>query len=175
MLEGKTTEALASFDVALELQPSLAEARFNRAVTLLRAKQYARASAEFERVWSAGASPLRARAAYHDALALDALGRGSDAEVWLTRALETDSALDSALLYLGALRERRGDLQAAGKAYKQFLDKHPDVIVAMLRFGVAAQRAGFSEVGRKYLQRVIDTAPDSTEAAEARKFLVLWE
>lgn len=175
MLEGKTEEALASFDTALELEPSLLEARFNRAVTLLRAKQYARASAEFERVWSAGPSPLRARAAYHDALALDALGRGAEAEASLTRALEADPALDAALLYLGVLRERRGDLQKAGKAYKQFLDRHPDATVAMLRFGVSAQRAGFSEVGRKYLQRVIDTAPDSPEAAEARKFLVLWE
>lgn len=171
MLGGDVKGALPLFERALPLP----EARFNRAVALLKLQQYAIASTEFEKIYGDTASPLRASAAYHDALALDALGRRDDAVTWLTRALDVDPQFDSALLYLGVVRERLGDLQGAGKAYKQFLDRHPDSIVATLRFGVAAQRAGRVDVARKYFDKVIAAAPNSPEAAEARMYLVMWE
>ena len=56
-----------------------------------------------------------------------------------------------------------------------YLKAHPDSMIATLRFGIAAQAAGRLEVARTYLQRVIDKAPDSPEAVEARKYLVMWE
>ena len=174
MLAGDAKRSIADFDTALELDPSMTEARFNRAVATLRLGDYARASKELETIF-AGSSPLRARAAYHDALALDALGRPADAEAWLSRALEADPQLDDALFYSGVLHERRGDLQAAGRAYKTYLDRHPDSIGAMLRFGVCAQRAGSIDTAKTFLDRVIKASPDSAEAAEARKFLVMWE
>jgi tetratricopeptide (TPR) repeat protein len=174
MLAGDTKRSLTDFDTALELNPSMTEARFNRAVAMLRLGDYARASKEFETIY-AGTSPLRARAAYHDALALDALGRVSDAGTWIARALEADPQLDDALFFSGVLEERRGDLQAAGRAYKTYLDRHPDSVGAMLRFGVCAQRAGSVETAKAFLDRVIKASPDSPEAAEARKFLVMWE
>ena len=174
-MKGENTKALASFDAALTQQPNLAAARFNRALTLLRLGQLAKASAEMEKIWSDEASPLRADAAYHNGIALDRLGRPADAEVWLGRALALDPNLDAALLYTGMLRERRGDLQGAGRAYLDYLKAHPDSIPAMLRLGMSAHRAGRTDVARSYLQRVIDKAPDSPEAVEARKFLVMWE
>jgi tetratricopeptide (TPR) repeat protein len=174
MLAGDTKRSLTDFDTALELDPSMTEARFNRAVAMLRLGDYARASKEFETIYS-GTSPLRARAAYHDALALDALGRASEAGTWIARALEADPQLDDALFYSGVLEERRGDLQAAGRAYKTYLDRHPDSVGAMLRFGVCAQRAGSVDTAKAFLDRVIKASPDSPEAAEARKFLVMWE
>lgn len=175
MLAGDARGSVTDFDTALELEPGLAEAKFNRAVARLKLGEYANAARELEAIWNDAASPLRARAAYHEALAFDALHRDADAATWIARALEADPALDDALLFAGSLHERRGDLQAAGRAYKQYLDRHPQSTVAMLRFGVAAQRAGFVETARPYLQRVIATAPGSPEAAEARKFLVMWE
>ena len=98
-----------------------------------------------------------------------------EAERSLDRALAIDPQYDAALLTVGALREARGDFQGAGKAYKQFLDRHPDSLEAMLRFGVAAQRAGRTDVAAKYLGAVIARAPTSPEATEARKYLVMWE
>lgn len=178
MLAGDTKRSLTDFDTALELDPSMTEARFNRAVAMLRLGDYARASKEFETIWG-GKSPLRARAAYHDALALGAMSKTADAEAeaeaWIGRALEADPQLDDALFYSGVLSERRGDLQAAGRAYKTYLDRHPDSVGAMLRFGVCAQRAGSIDTAKAFLERVIKTSPDSAEAAEARKFLVMWE
>ena len=73
------------------------------------------------------------------------------------------------------LRERRGDLQGAGRAYLAYLEAHPDSAAALLRFGLAAQKAGRIAVAKSYLQKVIAVASDSAEAIEARKFLVMWE
>ena len=175
MLSGDLPKAVAAFETALDIDPNLTEAKFNRAVAWMRMGQTQRASETFAQIANDEKNPMRATAAFHNALALDALGKPADAEQWLETAIKIDPTLDSALLYLGALRERRGDLQAAGKAYKDFLAAHPDSIIAMLRFGVSAQRAGFVDVGKKYLQKVVDTAPNSAEAVEARKFLVMWE
>jgi tetratricopeptide (TPR) repeat protein len=175
MLAGDVKASLADFDTALELEPAMAEARFNRAVAMLRLGEYARASKDFESLWNDGPSALRARAAYHDALALDALHRANDAEAWLARALEADPQFDDALFFSGVLRERAGDLQAAGRAYKTYLERHPQSVGAMLRFGICAQRSGSIDTAKAFLQRAAAAAPDSPEGAEARKFLVMWE
>jgi tetratricopeptide (TPR) repeat protein len=175
MLSGDLQKSIGAFDTAIDMDGTLAEARFNRAVAWMRMGMPQRASEAFAQMANDEKNPLRATAAFHNALALDAMKKPADAEKWLESAVALDPSLDSALLYLGALRERRGDLQGAGKAYKNFLAAHPDSIIAMLRYGVSAQRAGFSDVGKKYLQRVVAAAPDSDEAAEARKFLVMWE
>jgi type IV pilus assembly protein PilF len=175
LMKGDNAKAIASFDAALKLQPALTEARFNRALALLRSGDAAKASPDFEKIFADPASPLRADAAFHNGLALDRLGRAADAETWLGRALALDPKLDAALLYIGMLRERRGELQGAGRAYLDYLKAHPDSVAAMLRFGLSAQRAGRTDVARTYLQRVIDKAPESAEAVEARKFLVMWE
>jgi tetratricopeptide (TPR) repeat protein len=175
MLAGDAAKGLAAFDRALELDPNLAEARFNRAVALLKLNDPAAASAEFARIAGDDRPSLRASAAYHNALALDRLKRREEAQKWLTRALELDPRLDAALLYSGVLHERAGNLQAAGRAYSEYLKRNPDSTVAMLRFGISAHRAGFADTARGYLRRVLDRAPDSPEAVEARKFLVMWE
>lgn len=175
MLNGDARKAVAAFDLAIDMDAKLSAARFNRAIAWMKLNELTRASSEFESLYEDASSPLRASAAYHDALALDGLGRAADAEAWLRRALALDPRFDSAVLYLGILLERRGDLPAAGKQYKDFLQRNPSSPVGLLRFGVSAQRAGFVETARKSLQRVVDLAPDSPEATEARKFLVMWE
>jgi type IV pilus assembly protein PilF len=175
LLSGDAKKALASFDKALTLDPSLSEARLNRAIANLRLQQTALASKDFEAVYADTHSPVRAEAAYHNAIALDQLGRVADAEEWLSRALTLDPSLDAALLYSGMLRERRGDLQSAGRAYLDYLKLHPDSVTAMLRFGISAQKSGRIDTAKTYLQRVLDSAPNSPEALEARKFLVMWE
>lgn len=175
MMAGDARQSLGAFDRALVLQPTLVEARFNRGIALLKVGDFKNASAEFEKIAAMESSALRASAAYHNALALDRLGRPGDAERWLDRAVALDPSLDAALLYAGALRERRGALEDAAKNYMAYLKRHPDSPAAMLRLGVAAQRAGRADVGIAYLRKVVEKAPDSREAVEARKFLVMWE
>lgn len=175
MLAGDLPKAMASFNRALQLDPSLGEARLNRAIAWLRSGEAGKASAELEKLAATEGSPLRADAAYHNAIALDRLGRAADAETWLSTAQKLDPRLDAVLLYAGALRERRRDWQGAGRAYLDYLQAHPDSIAALLRFGISAQKAGRSDVARPYLERVIALAPGTAEAVEAGKFLVLWD
>ena len=174
-MKDDTAKALAAFDRALQLEAGLSEARLNRGLALLRLGRFADSSAELQKVFADERSAVRADAAYHNAIALDRLNRSADAEAWLDRALKLNPKLDAALLYAGMLRERRGDLQGAGRAYLDYLKAHPDSVLAMLRFGVSAQKAGSVDVAKSYLQRVIQLAPESTEAIEARKYLVMWE
>lgn len=175
LLEGDTTKALASFEKALALQPDLQPARFNRALALLRTREFAKAAADLEKIYADEHSALRADAAYHLGIAYDRLGRAADAEASLDRALALDASLDSAMLYVGLLRERRGDLQRAGRAYLDYLKLHPTSASALLRFGISAQKAGRIDVAKQYLQRAIAADPRSYEAFEAQKFLVMWE
>ena len=175
LMSGKARPSLEAFDKALALQPDLVEARFNRGIASLQLGNYAAASAEFETVVKNEETRLRATAAYHNALALDRAGKAGQAETWLDRAVSLDPSLDAALLYAGALRERRGALEDAAKNYLAYLKRHPDSPVALLRLGVAANRAGRNDVAVAYLRKVIEKAPQSREATEARKFLVMWE
>ncbi|HEX8407574.1 MAG TPA: tetratricopeptide repeat protein [Thermoanaerobaculia bacterium] len=175
MVAGDLPKALASFNEALRLDARLEQARLNRGITFLRQGQTAKAIADLEALANDEHSLVRGDAAYHLALALDRVGRSAEAETWLDRAMKLDEKLDGALLYMGLLREKRGDLQNAGRAYLDYLKTHPESTVALLRFGVSAQKAGRADVAKSYLKRVVELAPQSAEAAEARKFLVLWE
>jgi tetratricopeptide (TPR) repeat protein len=175
LLAGETAQALDSFDRALVLQPSLSQARFNRGIALIKNGNYTQASAELQKVYADESSPVRASAAYHSALALEMAKEDAQAEDWVAKARALDPKHDAATLLHGVLLERRKDYQAAGRAYRDFLSRNPDSIVGLLRFGVAAHRAGFADTAIRYLRRVIEIAPDSNEGVEARKFLVMWE
>jgi tetratricopeptide (TPR) repeat protein len=175
LLDGDTAKALVSFDKALSLQPSLQPARFNRALAFLRNREYAKAAADLQNVYADEHSALRGDAAYHLGIAYDRMNRPAEAETWLDRAIKLDEKLDAALLYVGMLRERRGDLQSAGRAYLDYLERYPRSPSALLRFGISAQKAGRIDVAKTYFQRAIAAAPKSPEAIEARKFLVMWE
>lgn len=176
MLEGKTAQSIEIFDALIAKDPSLVEARFNRAVALLKLGDSARAAAAFDQIAKdPAATTLRATALYHYALALDRLGRAAEAEAALERVLTLDATFDPARLLLGSLRERRGQFEPAARMYSEYLKRNPDSAIAALRFGVCAQRAGRTDVAIAYLRRAIEKAPQSPEAMEARKYLVMWE
>ncbi|MGZ8796854.1 MAG: tetratricopeptide repeat protein [Thermoanaerobaculia bacterium] len=175
MLSGDPKKAIDVFDRAIASDPTLLEARFNRGVALLKLGENAQASAEFEKIALDEHNLLRASAAYHDAVALDRLGRTADALVWADRALALDNNFDAAMLLSASLSERRNDVETAARGYLAYLRRHPQSTAAMLRLGVCAQRANRLDVAAVYLKRVIEAAPNSTEAAEARKFLLMWE
>jgi tetratricopeptide (TPR) repeat protein len=175
MLSGQPAKAIDVFDGLIASDPTAIEARFNRAVALLKLGENAKASAEFEKIALDEHNLLRASAAYHDALALDRLGRLNDAQLWADRALALDNNFDAAMLLSGSISERRGDIEPAARSYLAYLRRHADSTAAMLRLGICAQRANRIDVAQTYLKRVVKLAPDSAEAAEARKFLIMWE
>jgi tetratricopeptide (TPR) repeat protein len=175
--KGRLDAALATFTRGAEENPDSLETRFNRGVVLLRLGQFDDAAAAFEKIWGVtDARPsLRASAAYHRALAAERLGRLEEASHWLDRSLELDPRSSDALLYAGVVLEKRGRFAQAGERYRAYLDNDPGSTVAMLRFGIVAHRAGHRDLAVKYLREVARRSPDSHEAVEARKFLVMWE
>lgn len=175
MMNGRTQQALDLFDAALATDANFHEARFNRGIALLKMKRYAEASQTLQPIAETKNSGLQAAAAYHLALAVDQGGDPEAAEKWLSAALAADPELDSALLFLGTVREKQKKFAAAGEAYREYMRRHPESVVAILRFGVSAHRAGYHPTARKYLKQVVDLSPSSLEAAEARKFLVMWD
>lgn len=175
LLNGKISEAIATFDRVLASDPNFHEARFNRGIALLKKSSFAQAGEAFVSVYEKSEGPLRARAAYHHALADDGRKDLKSATEWLLKAHEADPSLSEAKLYRGVLLERQRQFVKAGEAYRDYLTDEPKSIIAKLRFGVVAQRAGYVDTAKRYLKIVIDEAPTSMEAAEARKFLVMWE
>lgn len=175
LMNGRIDDAIATFDQVLKQDPSFEEARFNRGIARLQKGDGAGATSDFEAVYAREASPLRARAAYHAALASDAMKNAAAAEQWLRRSIAVDPQTWDAHLYLGVLLERQQKFQEAGRAYKEYLSANPDSVIAALRFGVVAQRAGYLDAARTHLLQVIQKAPSSGEAAQARKLLVMWE
>lgn len=177
MQKGRLDAALATFTRGVEENPGSLETRFNRGVVLLRLGRLDEAATAFEEIWnSKDARPtLRASAANHRALAAERHGRLEQASAWLDRSLEIDPRSSDALLYSGVVLEKRGRFAEAGKRYRAYLDNDPGSTVAMLRFGIVAHRAGHRDLAVKYLREVARRSPDSHEAVEARKFLVMWE
>lgn len=175
LVNGEAEKSLATFEEALKSDPSNAEARFNHGVALLKLQRYAEAAEAFRQLAEAKEGRLQAAAAYHCAVALDQAGDQAGAEQWLGQALTLDPELDSAHLYLGVVREKQQNFAPAAEAYKEYLRRNPESLVAMLRFGVCAHRAGYLDTARKYLQQVVGIAPNSIEAAEAQKFLVMYD
>ncbi len=175
MMSGRVKESVGVFDAVLASDPNAVEARFNRAVAMLKLGESEKAAADFTKIALDEHNALRAQAAYHAALAFDRLGRLSDAQTWVDRALALDNGFDAAMLLSGSISERRGDFESAARSDLAYLRLHPDSTAAMLRLGVCASRAGRPDVAVTYLRKVVAAAPDSPEATEARKFLVMWE
>ncbi len=168
--------ALEEFDQAIAAEPASAALRLNRAIALIRLARLTEAAAELEGIAAKELSPaILAKVAYHRALVADRAGDLQVAARWLDRALRANPSSADAQLYGGVVLERLGHFEQAGRRYRDYLAGNPGSIVAMLRFGIVAHRAGHRDVARKYLAEVVRRAPESREAVEARKFLIIWE
>ena len=109
---------------ALELSPNDAAALYNRGVALKSLQRYEEAEAAFSATLQA--DERFAADAWAELGSLHALReRSSDAERSLARALALDPGHDTAHYYVGLLRRRQGDLEAAARAYELALARRP--------------------------------------------------
>ncbi len=174
MMSGRQREAIVTLRAALKSDPGYLPARLNLGIALYQQELHAEAAAELERVFQ-NESALKGNAAYHRGLVAIESDDPRAALIWLQRAIEFDPGLADAHLQIGQVHEHLGELQLAGRSYRSYLAHHPESPAGLLRFGIAAQRAGHIETARRYLRLVLDVAPDSAEAVEARKFFVIWD
>ncbi len=174
-MNGKLDAAQVSFTQAIAADPGFIEPKINRGILSLRRSKFDEANRDLEAAYTSATGDLKAAAAFHRALAEDGLGKSRAAHEWIQKALAVRADYPDAILYSGVILEKLRRFEEAGKAYRRFLELSPDSVVALLRFGVVAHRAGFRDTAIQYLQRVVKLAPDSAEAMEARKFLVMWD
>jgi len=175
LLSDRLEEAKVQFDAILKRDPNFIQARFNRGLTLLRMGDAPGAVVEFEKVWQSDEAALRPAAAFHIALAEQSRERFAEAEKWLDEAIRVKPDFAEAHLVRGTILERTKRFEQAGRAYKEVLRIQPKSVIALLRFGVSAWRAGFRETAITSLRQVESVAPGSREALEARKYLLIME
>ena len=175
LLADRKEEARVQFEAILARDGDHVPARFNRGLTLLRLGDAPGAIEDFTTVWESNETQLKASAAFHIALAEQSRGRLEEAEKWLLDAVKVDPAYADAHLVRGTILERMRRFEDAGRAYLDVLALQPRSVIATLRFGVSAWRAGFRDTAVDYLRRVESMAPGSREALEAQKYLLIVE
>lgn len=175
LLGGRIEEAAVHFGAILDRDPAFVQARFNFGLALLKQGDYDNAIKQFEVVVDSEETNLQAQAAFYQSLALLKKKDLSGAAEQLRVSTTIDPSFAPGHLALGTVLERQGDFEKAGRAYKKALTLEPKSVIATLRFGVSAHRAGFREAAITYLRRVELLAPGSREALEAQKYLMILE
>ena len=116
----------------------------------LQAGGEAEAAAALYAAWLADtASPLRHVAGFNHGALLSQLGRHADAEAAYTRALQAQPGFAPALLNLGHLCERRGDIEAALAHWRDVHDAEPPATLEH-RLHALNNAARLLEIQRRY-------------------------
>lgn len=102
------------------------------------------------------------------ALGYNAQKRGSldEAQKLFERALKADPLSDRAATDLGVIEARTAHLSRAVELWQSAFDRAPHRSAIGINLAIAFCDAGQADVGRKYVQRVLDFNPDFTEARQ---------
>ena len=169
--QGRLSDALHAFDKALELVPSFSNALNNRGLTYLAMKQYRMAEVDFLAVLADVTYPHRKEVYYN--LGMTQLGRGDlrAAEENFRKAIVPPRAVFEAYLRLAEIFQKQGRLDDAIRMLEDARLEFPDRVEARLELGKLQLATGRTEEARENLQAVIDAAPSSEMAAQAKDLL----
>ncbi|HET9651310.1 MAG TPA: tetratricopeptide repeat protein [Usitatibacter sp.] len=147
---GRGEEALAAFRRALAIDPGQPLALYNLGVLRLVARDLGEAEAAFRRVLER--EPRNALALNNLGVVARDSGRAEEALAWFERACEADPVNLEALNNLAlALRQDRGDLDAAAEAYARILARDPASPHALLNLAsIALDRGRIDEAEHLY-------------------------
>jgi Tfp pilus assembly protein PilF len=171
LMEGRAKEALPEFDRAVSIDPNHYAYRINRGVALLQLDRVAEAEHEFS-------AALQSANIEDQKAALLNLGRvrfrtkdyaGADKN--FTRLLTLDPKNIPAFMARAEVYEAERRDDAAMTDYLSVLRIDSQNIDANMRMGLILLSLHQNDLGRRYLKRVTDLAPDSAEAARARLLL----
>jgi protein O-mannosyl-transferase len=166
---GRTSEALASYDKALQLKPDFAAAGYNKAQAMLKMGQASSAVEWFDRV-------LRNDPAHFEALkgkadALVQAGRSSAAIPTYEVALRLQPGdlgaargLGIAYYRMGNASAQAGELEQAVAAYEGGLKYRPEYPEAHNNLGTVLRRLGRLEEARRHYGLALQYRPDYPEA-----------
>ena len=120
---GKTEEALAEFEKALELDPYNAQALYGRGLVYQGEKQHEKAIEDFAAAH--GLTPQRAEPLVARAVSYLAIDKVKDAVTDLDEAVQADPNSASAWSHRGLAYERLGDKDKARTSYSRALTLRP--------------------------------------------------
>jgi Tfp pilus assembly protein PilF len=135
---GRSAEALAEFDSAIELDPHNAQALYGRGLLHQGEKQHQLAIEDFTA--ANGLMPQQAEPLLGRALSYLALDKASEAAADLDEAVQADPQNAQTWTTRGLAYERLGDKTKAAASYSRALNLHPRN---------EAARSGFARVGGK--------------------------
>jgi len=159
---GRTSEAIASYDKALQLRPGHAMAYYNKAESLLKMGQASAAVELFDRA-------LRINPGYFKALrgkgdALVQVGRGDAAIPLYQEALKLQPDDSEAARSLGIALLAAGRVSEAIDQFEAVLRVDPRDARAHNNLGYAYSKVGRMEMGIEHFAAVVRLEPDSAEA-----------
>jgi tetratricopeptide (TPR) repeat protein len=160
-------EAAQSFQRVLDSDPHRDSARLGLGACLLQLHRAEEALANFDSCWSDAA---RWRALFGKAVALQLLGRSSEAEGAYQRVLISDPKSEEALSNLIALSLEAHDLEAAARFSKRLLDVSPHSVTALGGLAAVALERKEYEDAVRYCGRIVEDAPDCVEAWRNLRF-----
>jgi len=170
LMLGRAKEALAEFDKALQISPRGAYLN-NRGAARMSLGDVAGAEADFLKAYESTLPADRESALINLGRARMRRGLYTEAQDALTRAIERGPESFDAVMARGECRELLQDERGAVSDYLVALRLKKDNLSAMFRVGVALISLKQEDLGRRYLQRISELAPDAPEAARARVLL----
>lgn len=164
-------QALDQFNNALSLIPGFTDARNNRGTTYLALDQYRLAEVDFIAVLSDPTYPHRWKVFYN--LGLTYLGRGQigAAEENFTKAITAPNPVFEAYLRLAEIAVAQDRPESAVGLLEEARMRYPERLDGILALGRLLADLGRIDEARPYLEDVIDSAPSSQLADEARAIL----
>lgn len=118
---GFGTKALPKLEKALELNPSLVEARLLSGEIYLKDEQYDKAREQFEKVFETDPNSNEARVGIASVYIEE--GKLDEAEAQLQKAVTLNPDPSLALYRLGQVYEKKGDVQKAMETYRSALER----------------------------------------------------
>jgi tetratricopeptide (TPR) repeat protein len=170
LMLGRAKEALAEFDRALEISSRGAYLN-NRGAARMALGDVSGAEEDFLKAYDSNLSADKESALINLGRARVRRGLYAEGQDALTRAIALDPESFDALMARGECRELLQDERGAVSDYLAALRLKKDNLSAMFHVGVALISLKQEDLGRRYLQRISELAPDASEAARARVLL----
>jgi len=167
--QGRWDDAIAAYKALLEKAPSLSAVNLQIAAAYVNKKDYTSALAAYTEILKA--DPGNEKAIVGMARARAERGDAAGAEDALKTAATAPGAGREVFLALGDLRLDAGDTDGALAWYERATTADPSWGKAWYKRGLAAQKNGDPSHATEFLNKVLDVAPLSAEAASAKDTL----
>ncbi len=170
LMLGRPKEALEEFDRALKITPKESYLN-NRGAAKMELGDFTGAEADFLKAYESPNMADRQSALINLGRARMRRGLPGEAEEAFTRALAITPDSYEALMARGEAREALKNEKGAVEDYLSALKIHGESLDAMLHVGMGLMALNNHELGERYLRRITELAPDSSQAARARLIL----